>query len=86
VGRIALFSVIKWPCFQLTKTSIPTPADLKTLEAFAATVRDVMTDSECMTPQEKRKVLKMLRVRVMMSKQSEEIRIEGWFGPPTTGL
>ena len=45
-----------------------------------------MADEDCMAPKEKRKVMEMLQVKVMISKQNEEIRIEGWFGPPIEGL
>jgi hypothetical protein len=66
--------------------SIPTPADLETLEAFASAIRDLIASEGRITPEQKRDILEMLHVKVMISKQDEEIKIEGWFGPPIEGL
>ena len=66
--------------------SIPTPAELETLEAFAAAIREIISDKDVLSSRLKREVLEMLHVKVMMDKRARLFRIEGWFGPPVEGL
>jgi site-specific DNA recombinase len=66
--------------------TIPEPADLETLEAFASAVRQNITQQDRMSPEEKRQLLETLHIKVFINRQDKEIRIEGWFGPPIEGL
>jgi site-specific DNA recombinase len=66
--------------------SIPTPADLETLEAFASAVRETITSEVTLSPEDRRKILQMLHIKIFIDKRAKEFRIEGWFGPPIGGL
>jgi site-specific DNA recombinase len=66
--------------------AVPVPADLETLEAFASTIRELIVNEEGITPQQKRQILEMLHVRVLIDSQAGELKIEGWFGPAIEGL
>ena len=66
--------------------SIPTPADLETLQTFVTNMKGMIVDGDRVPPEEKRRILEMLHIRVIISKQDKELKIEGWFGPPIEGL
>lgn len=60
--------------------SIPTPAELETLEAFAAEINRKLDMVEP-TEEEKHKILELLHVKVI-AELDGEIRLEGWFSSP----
>jgi site-specific DNA recombinase len=64
----------------------PTPADLETFEAFASSIRAILTGPDAATPQVKRQVLETLRIKVYVFKENKELTIEGWFGSPIDGI
>lgn len=64
---------------------IPTPAELETVEVFVATIRQQLDTSRELPPMEKRAILDLLHVRVLISIEGKA-RITGWFQPPSDGL
>ena len=64
--------------------TIPTPAELESLEIFAKQVRESL-ELDRLTPEDKRKVLKMLHVKVIISPEGC-VRIDGWFNTKSNGL
>jgi site-specific DNA recombinase len=65
--------------------SIPTPADLETLESFTNQIRTVLTDTPELTEETKREILAAIHLRVFV-KPDGALRIEGWFGKAAEGL
>jgi hypothetical protein len=61
-------------------------ADLETVKTFTSEIRELMVNEENITPQDKRKVLQLLHVRVFIDKPAGELGIGGWFGPAVKGL
>ena len=57
--------------------TVPSPSELETLEAFAATINQKL-DFVDPPPEEKRKILELLHVRVIID-QAGNSRLEGWF-------
>ena len=59
-------------------TTVEVPPDYETIEAFADEVRDQLEGEDELTPQEKRKILELLHVRVFIPDDGE-LWLEGWF-------
>ena len=57
---------------------IPSKADLENLEQMAANILNVLGDNLDISPQEKRQVMQMLNLKVLMSLNGR-VRLEGWF-------
>ncbi len=64
---------------------IPTPADLKTVESFAAEVRGALADEDKLTKEKKRALLEALHVKVFVN-SDDTLDVEGWFGKSAAGL
>lgn len=64
--------------------SIPTPKKLETLEVFTAQIRNRIDNTDP-TPQQKRKLLEMLHVKVVI-RLDGRIRVDGLFIPNREGL
>ena len=58
--------------------SIPMLADLESMETFASAVRERMDGKFDPSPEDKRKILELLHVRVWISVDGE-VRLTGWF-------
>jgi site-specific DNA recombinase len=65
--------------------SIPTQVEFETLEAFSAEIRESLSHELNLTPEEKRRVLEMLHVKVFL-RADGAIRIQGWFAVSSEGL
>jgi site-specific DNA recombinase len=64
---------------------IPTPAELETVEAFAASIRQQLDAKHDLLPEDKRAILDLVHVRVLINLQGKT-RITGWFQPPSNGV
>ena len=64
---------------------IPSPAELETLEIFASRIREKLEGDYDPCPEDKRKVLDLLHVRVFL-RLDGGVRIDGWFEEDSTGL
>lgn len=58
---------------------VPTPAELETLEAFAAEINERL-DTINPSKEEKRKIIELLHVKVILELDGE-LKLEGWFLP-----
>jgi site-specific DNA recombinase len=56
---------------------VPTPAELETLEIFAAEIRKRLKENEDPSDEEKRKLFELLHVKVMVDGEGE-IEVSGW--------
>lgn len=65
--------------------TIPTPEGLETLEAFSVAMREILGDDTDWTPEEKRKILKLLHVKVYIG-EDDKVRVEGWFDSKSVWL
>ncbi|MCI0563797.1 MAG: recombinase family protein [Nitrososphaera sp.] len=64
---------------------VPEPAELEALEVFAAEIRERLNGNYDPAPAEKRKLLEMLHVTVILGLEGS-VRVEGWFTPKSDGL
>jgi hypothetical protein len=64
---------------------IPTPAELETLEVFATTIRQQFDANLDLTPQDKRAILDLLHVRVLIIVEGK-VRITGLIQSPSDGV
>jgi site-specific DNA recombinase len=64
---------------------IPTPAELETLEVFATTIRQQFDANQDLTPQDKRAILDLLHVRVLINVEGKA-RITGLIQSPSDGV
>ncbi len=58
--------------------NIPIPADLETMEIFAAAIRERLTGNYNPSPEEKRQILELLHMRVWI-RIDGSVRLSGWF-------
>jgi hypothetical protein len=64
---------------------IPNENDLKSLEQLASKIIGTLGDNLDISPQDKREVMKMLNLKVLISREGR-IKLEGWFTPESDGL
>jgi site-specific DNA recombinase len=64
---------------------VPTERDLVALEEMAGKIVASLGENLDIAPEDKRKVLEMLNVKVLISPDKKR-KIEGWFTPPDDGL
>jgi len=64
---------------------IPSPNDLKSIERLGAKITGALGKDLDISPAEKRQVMQMLNLKVLIFKDGE-IKLEGWFAPESDGL
>ena len=64
---------------------IPTESDLIDLEKMALKIVGVLGNNLHLSPQDKRKVMEMLNLKVLIS-PDKKIKLDGWFTPERDGL
>jgi hypothetical protein len=64
---------------------IPTESDLVALEGMAGKIVCALGNNLDISPQEKRDVLEMLNVKVLISLEGK-VKVEGWFTPESDGF
>jgi site-specific DNA recombinase len=65
--------------------TIPSESDLKSLEQMASKIVGALGNNLDISPQDKRKVMKMLNIKVLISRGGG-VKLEGWFTPESDGL
>jgi site-specific DNA recombinase len=65
--------------------SVPTPSELETIEQFAENVRGRLQRNGDMSPADKRHILELLHVKVLISIDGK-VRVTGWFGQDESEL
>lgn len=64
---------------------IPGPEDLKDLEEFAGKIGAVLGEGREIPPEDKRKIVQVLNLKVLISPDGE-MRLDGWFALESDGL
>jgi hypothetical protein len=64
---------------------VPTESDLRNLEIIASKIVGALGNNLDISPQDKRKVMEMLNLKVLIS-PDKRIKLEGWFTPENDGL
>jgi len=64
---------------------VPTENDLENLEQIASKIIDGLGNNLDISPQDKRRVMDMLNLKVFISLEGK-IKLEGWFMPESDGL
>jgi site-specific DNA recombinase len=64
---------------------VPTESDLRSLEIMASNIVGALGNDLDISPQDKRKVMEMLNLKVLIS-PDRNIKLEGWFAPDSDGL
>ena len=64
---------------------VPTESDLRNLEIIAPKIVGALGNNLDISPQDKRKVMEMLNLKVLIS-PDKRIKLEGWFTPENDGL
>jgi len=59
---------------------IPQPPDLETFEAFTAAIRQALANKVDPEPEQKRRALEMLHIKVYVS-DNKEAEVKGWYSP-----
>ncbi len=65
--------------------NVPLPGDFDNLDTFASKIRERLFDARKIKPEDKRKILELLHVKVILGTDSS-IRLEGWFGKDSDWL